>query len=138
MRVVLDTNVVVSAAFFGGPPRDIVDAWISGHLQVVLSPTIFDEYLRVCERLAARYPGTDFQPLLTAVLAHGVLVADSQDESPISEDPDDDKFMRCALVAGAIVVSGDRHLLDVDGWQGVQVMKPADLLDQLPTQPGAT
>lgn len=138
MRVVLDTNVVVSAAFFGGPPRDVVDAWINGHLQVVLSPTIFDEYLRVCERLAARYPGTDFQPLLTAVLAHGVLVADSQDESPISEDPDDDKFMRCALVADAIVVSGDRHLLDVDGWRGVQVTKPADLLDQLPTQPGAT
>ena len=131
MRVVLDTNVVVSAAFFGGPPRRVVDAWISGRLQVVVSPSIFDEYLRVCDRLGTSYPGTDYQPLLTAFLARGLLVADSNDEGAITADPDDDKFMRCALVAEATVVSGDRHLLDVDGWRGVSVATPAQLLAQL-------
>jgi len=132
VRVVLDTNVVVSAAFFGGPPRRVVDAWTSGQLQVVLSPSIFDEYLRVCSRLSATYPDTDYQPLLTAFLAHGKLIGDSIDERAVTADPDDDKFMRCALAADATVVSGDRHLLDVDGWQGVRVTKPAQLLAQLP------
>ena len=132
MRVVLDTNVVVSAAFFGGPPRRVVDAWISGQLQVVVSPSIFDEYLRVCDRLGASYPGTDYQPLLTTLLAHGLLVADSNGGLAITEDPDDDKFMRCALAADAIVVSGDRHLLDADGWHGVSVVTPAQLLARLP------
>jgi uncharacterized protein len=132
VRVVLDTNVVVSAAFFGGPPRAVVDAWISGQLQVVLSPSIFDEYLRVCERMGATYPGTDYQPLLTAFLAHGLLVADSNDSRAITADPDDDKFMRCALAAEAIVVSGDRHLLDADGWRGVNVVTSAQLLARLP------
>jgi putative PIN family toxin of toxin-antitoxin system len=132
VRVVLDTNVVVSAAFFGGPPRRVVDAWISGRLQVVVSPSIFDEYLRVCDRLSASYPGTDYQPLLTAFLAHGLLVADSNDARVITADPDDDKFMRCALATDATVVSGDRHLLDVDGWHGVSVATPAQLLAHLP------
>ena len=131
MRVVLDTNVVVSAAFFGGPPLRVVDAWISGQLQVVLSPSIFDEYLRVCDRLSASYPGTDYQPLLTAFLASGLLVADPIEEGAITADPDDDKFMRCAQLAESTVVSGDRHLLDVDGWQGVRVVTPATLLAQL-------
>ena len=81
MKVVLDTNVVVSAAFFGGPPLRVVDAWISGTIQVVVSPSIFDEYLRVCDRLGASYPGTDHQPPLTAFLARGLLVADSKGPS---------------------------------------------------------
>lgn len=131
MKVVLDTNVVVSAAFFGGPPRRVVDAWIDGQLQLVISPLIFDEYLRVCQRLSASYPGTDYQSLLTAFLAHGLLVADSSAECSITRDTDDDKFIRCALEAEAAVVSGDRHLLDVDGWQGIRVLTPAQLLAQL-------
>lgn len=80
MRVVLDTNIVVSAAFFGGPPRAVIDAWTEGRVQVVVSPAIFDEYLRVCERLRESYPGTDYQPLLTALLAHGILMPDPADD----------------------------------------------------------
>lgn len=99
MRVVLDTNVVVSAAFFGGPPRRVVDAWIEGRLELVVSPSIFDEYPRVCERLRERYPGTDYQPLLTAILAHGALVPDPDADVAITDDPDDG----CALAAGATV-----------------------------------
>jgi hypothetical protein len=84
VRVIFDTNVVVSAAFFGGPPRRVIDAWIDGQLELVISPSIFDEYLRVCHRLSASYPQTDYQPLLTAFLAHGLLVGDSTAERSIT------------------------------------------------------
>ena len=132
MRVVLDTNVVVSAAFFGGTPRAVIDAWIDGRLEVIVSPSIFDEYLRVCTRLSTSYPGTDFSGLLTAFLAHGVLVPDGSGEEAITQDPDDDKFMRCAASAAATVVSGDNHLLNAKGWRGVEVLTPAQLLSALP------
>jgi predicted nucleic acid-binding protein len=56
VRVVLDTNVVVSGAFFGGPPRAVLDAWLDGRLHVVLTPMILDEYLRVCDRFARLVP----------------------------------------------------------------------------------
>ena len=70
MKVVLDTNVVVSAAFFGGPPRTVLDVWADGRLHIIITPSIFDEYLRVCDRLRASYPKADYQAVLTELLAH--------------------------------------------------------------------
>jgi uncharacterized protein len=131
VRVVLDTNVVVSAAFFGGAPRDVLGQWLEGRLHVIVSPSIFDEYLRVCDRLRDSYPEADYQAMLTALLADGTLVPDAEGNEEITKDPEDDKFMRCALGADAVVVSGDRHLLDVDGWRGVRVMTPRGLLVSL-------
>ena len=131
MRVVLDTNVVVSGAFFGGLPRAVLDAWLDGRLLVVTTPKILDEYLRVCDRLRASYPHTDYQPLLAQLAAQGTLVPDSEGSLEITADPDDDKFMRCASQAGALVVSGDRHLLEADGWNGVRVLTPTALMARL-------
>jgi putative PIN family toxin of toxin-antitoxin system len=131
VRVVLDTNVVVSAAFFGGRPRRVLDAWAEGRLDIVITPSILDEYLRVCDRLRASYPDADYQPLLFELVAHGTLMADTEEAVAVTADPDDDKFMWCAANSGATVVSGDRHLLDVDGWNGVRVMTPGDFLDAL-------
>ena len=131
MRVVLDTNVVVSGAFFGGPPRAVLDAWADARVEVVISPSIFDEYLRVCDRLRASYPEADYRAVLTSLLAYGTLAPDPEEGEPITADQDDDKFLRCARAAAASVVSGDRHLLAADGWNGVQVMTPVELLTRL-------
>jgi len=71
VRVVLDTNIVVSGAFFGGPPRAVLDAWLDGRLHVVVTPLILEEYLRVCDRLRGSYPDADYQPILTQLAAQG-------------------------------------------------------------------
>ena len=134
MRVVIDTNVVVSGAFFGGSPRAVLDAWLDGRLHVVTTPMILDEYFRVCDRLRASYRDADYRPMLAQLAAQGTLVPDPSSGVGITADPDDDKFMRCAHVAGAVVVSGDRHLLDADGWNGVRVLTPHALLASLPEE----
>ncbi|MDP2957506.1 MAG: PIN domain-containing protein [Longimicrobiales bacterium] len=132
MKAVLDTNVVVSGIFFGGPPRDVLEAWSEGRLELCLSPLIVDEYLRTCDRLGASHLGLVYQPLLATLIGHGTLVADTLVAAPITADPDDDKFMVCAHGAGAVVVSGDRHLLDASGWRGVIVLTPRTFMGQLP------
>jgi putative PIN family toxin of toxin-antitoxin system len=131
VRVVLDTNVLVSGIFFGGLPGRLLDAWADGRLELVLSPAILDEYLRVCERIAESRPALEYESVLTAIAGHGVLVADPTWDEPITVDPADDKFILCARSADAVVVSGDSDLLEVSGWEGVHVLKPRDLLDQL-------
>lgn len=89
--------------------------------------------------MSTAYPHADFRPLLTHLAAEGSLVPDSEASERITADPDDDKFMRCARVAGAVVVSGDRHLIAADGWNGVRVQTPNALLTSLADQdPGAT
>ena len=131
MRVVLDTNVLVSGIFFAGVPGQVLEAWADDKYELVLSPSIFDEYLQTCERLAASRPGLEYDAVLATIVGHGTLVADTDWDEPITADPDDDKFMLCARSAGALLVSGDSDLLDVSGWQGVEVLKPRAFLDQL-------
>ena len=131
MKAVLDTNVLVSGIFFGGQPRAVLDAWAAGRFELVLSPSIFDEYVRTCDRLGASHEGLKYEAILATIIGHGPLVADTMASGPITADPDDDKFMSCALTKGAIVVSGDRHLLDMSGWEGVRVMGPHDFLAYL-------
>jgi len=129
VRAVLDTNVVVSGIFFGGLPRSLLDAWDRGRFELVLTPEIFGEYTRTCERLAKMRPGLEYEAVLATIVGHGVLTPDEAWDESITADPDDDKFMACALGAGAVVVSGDRHLLEVDGWKGVRVYTPRAFLD---------
>ncbi len=131
MRAVLDTNVVVSGIFFGGVPRTLLEAWADRRFDWFLSPSIFDEYLRTCDRLGATHPTLEYHGLLTSVVGHGTLVPDVKAQESITADPDDDKFMSCAHRAGAVVVSGDKHLLDASGWRGVTVFQPRAFLTQL-------
>ncbi len=131
MKAVLDTNVVVSGIFFGGVPGAVLEAWWEDRFELCLSPLIADEYLRTCDRLAADRQSLAHQEVLADLLAHGSLLADVATEGPITVDPDDDKFMRCALAAGAVVVSGDRDLLEASGWNGVEVLTPRDFLARL-------
>ena len=134
MKAVLDTNVVVSGIFFGGVPRQVLEAWADGRLELILSPSIFDEYLRTCNRLSIAHPALDFQELLTAIVGHGTLMPDTNPPETITADPDDDKFMTCAQRSGAVVVSGDKHLLDASGWGGVVVLTPRAFVDQLASE----
>lgn len=131
MRVLLDTNVLVSGIFFGGRPRDILNAWAEDRFELVLSPEIYDEYLRVCERLGEKRPSLTYQAILARLVGSATLLPDPEGEAPITSDPDDDKFMRCALHAEAVVVSGDSDLLQASGWEGVEVLTPTAFLASL-------
>jgi putative PIN family toxin of toxin-antitoxin system len=131
VRVVLDTNVLVSGIFFGGPPGTVLESWSTGRYELIVSPSILDEYLRTCERLTSTYPDLEYESILATIAGHGTLVPDATASDPVTADPDDDKFLLCARDHDAIVVSGDRHVLDSSGWSGVQVLTPRDFLTKL-------
>lgn len=134
MRVILDTNVVISGVFFGGLPARILEAWRDGLIRPVLSAEIFEEYQRVGEVLANRYPGVDLSPFLALLTEHSELVEAQALAEPISADPDDDKFLACALAAGVpVVVSGDRDLIELSGWGGIRVLRPRQFVEELLT-----
>ena len=130
MRVILDTNVVVSGIFFHGPPYQILDIWRKGEINLIVSEDIFDEYLRVGELLALQFPPVDPLPVLTMLKANSEIVVAERLPAPVSDDPDDDKFLACALVAKCkLIVSGDKHLLKVSGFEGIKVLKPREFLN---------
>jgi putative PIN family toxin of toxin-antitoxin system len=130
VKVVLDTNVFISGIFFSGPPFHILEAWRNGKIQLVVSPGILDEYRRVGEILAWENPGVDLEPMLEYVIENAVVFSASPLPEKVCEDPDDDKFLACALASESnLVVSGDKHLLKVSGYKSIEVLKPRDFLD---------
>jgi len=56
VRVVLDTNVLISGIFFSGPPAQILKGWRQGRLQLLTSPEILAEYARVAAELRSEFP----------------------------------------------------------------------------------
>jgi putative PIN family toxin of toxin-antitoxin system len=126
VRVVLDTNVLISGVFFGGPPGSVLELWREGAIQIVLSPEIFDEYSRVGARLGETYAGMDVGPFLQLLAAKSDMVRVPPLQEGITDDPDDDKFFACARAAGVeLIISGDSHLKNASGWQNIQVVTPA-------------
>lgn len=125
MRIVVDTNVFVSGVFFSGPPYRILAAWRDGKMNLVVSPAILAEYERVGSRLATQFPGVTLEPFLTLLRRHGEIVQASPLPQAVCDDPDDDKFLACALAARCkLIVSGDKHLLRMSGYKGIAVLRP--------------
>jgi len=131
MRIILDTNVFISGIFFSGPPSQILKAWGSHSFQIILSQDILDEYQRVAEDLSSKYPAVDILPIIELVTIHAQFVDTQRVEIYVCEDPDDDKFIECA-VAGKCetIISGDKHLLKLSGYQGVIIMNPRNFVEK--------
>lgn len=131
MRIVLDTNVLISGLFFGGPPFKILEAWRDGQFELVVSPEILEEYYRVGDNLRSRYPEVDIKPVLEFVTINAEIVSPPDLDEPICVDPDDDKFFTCAIAGHcSVIISGDKHLLDKSGFNGISVQKPRDFVDK--------
>ena len=131
MRIVLDTNVFISGIYFGGPPYEILNAWRQGRIQLLVSPDILSEYYRVGADLAHQFPQVDIEPFLELLVSQAIFLEPPPLPRPVSVDQDDDKFLACALAAECRhIVSGDRHLLQVDGYYGIVVMRPRRFVDE--------
>ncbi len=131
MRIVLDTNVLMSGIFFSGPPYRILQAWRDRKPELAVCLEILAEYRQVADRLRQRYRSIDISTLIDLVAVHSHVVQTAPLPKPVCDDPKDDMFLACALAAGTrIVVSGDRHLLAVSGWAGIQVLRPKAFVDR--------
>ena len=131
MRIVLDTNVFISGVFFSGPPYEILKAWIDKRIQILITSEILHEYKRVGEELSHQYPEIKITPILKSFSKNAITISAPRLPHPVCVDPDDDKFLECAVAGHAeLVFSGDRHLLDINGFQGIKIIKPRTFADE--------
>lgn len=129
MKVVLDTNVFISAVFFGGVPGKILRAWRDGKIQITLSSAIVEEYIDVLHRLEKRYPPIEAEPVIGLLLTGTEIIAVPPLDKQVSTDPDDDKFIACGMASKAeFLISGDRHLLAVDDFKSLKIVSPSDFI----------
>jgi len=130
VRIVLDTNVFVSGVFFTGPPYQILEAWRDGKVRLAVSPEIVEEYQRVGKALTNQFPGVDLEPIIQLIAVKADLVQASALPERVCDDPEDEKFLTCALASKSeVIISGDRHLLKISEYCGVRVVRPREFLE---------
>lgn len=135
--VVLDTNVYVSGTILSrDTPFEVLEAWRQQRTILATSESIIAEIERVLRypRIRGRYAitETDIARLVRSLRADALLTPGSRSIPPACSDPDDDKFIVCALEAGAdCIVSGDPDLLTLETYAGIAILKPHELLARL-------
>ena len=131
MQVIVDTNVLISAVFFGGKPGRILEAWQQKKIEFVISTEILAEYVDVLHRLSAKYPMVDVSQIITLIASFSLIVEARDLGEQVCEDPDDDKFMAAAIASSSnVIITGDAHLLDVSGYSGIEMIEPATFIEK--------
>ena len=122
MRVVLDTNVIISATFFGGLPLKILDAAFDEKIVVCANGAIVEEYLDTASEMVSKHK-EHINNDVFAQFIDTIELSEPVSSVKICRDPDDDKFINCAIDAKAIyIVSGDNDLLSIEKYDGIEIL----------------
>ena len=119
------------------PPRQVAQLWFEGRVTLCLSEPIVTEYQRVLREIGAVSEAEERALIEAFASGEGVLyTADPPPVDDVSPDPDDDRFLECALEMEAdFVVSGDSDPLERGSYMGIPVLAPREFLEQVGEAP---
>lgn len=132
MKLVIDTNVAVSGLLWSGPPNVLLQWARRGIVTIIVSEKVIDEFKTVIrhERFADRLETlqTSAQKVIAYFMNLSHVVPDPHTiPAVITEDPSDNIFLGLAIENTArLIVSGDRHLLNIGEFQGIHIVRPSE------------
>jgi putative PIN family toxin of toxin-antitoxin system len=132
IRTVIDPNIFISS-FFGGNPRKVIDQWKDGKITFCLSGSIIDEYIEVLRRMGLQ-DERELEELLS-LFSHGfhsLFTSKTPELKIIKQDPDDDKFIECAVALKAkYIISGDKALTQLGKYMNIKILSPKQFLEEI-------
>lgn len=132
VKVVLDTNILISAILFGGKPRRILNLALRGEIKVCVSEPILEELKGVLRRPKFGFGAEVIQTILTELIGLADFVHPSQKIKIVAEDSDDNRIIECALEARAdYIITGDSHLLNLVRFKDILIVTPDKFLEKL-------
>lgn len=122
MKIVIDTNVLISGVFFGGFPRKILSAVVNGAVWACASVEILDEYRVTVQEMVRRKQGHIDVAILNPLI-YSMEIIEPVSDVKACRDPYDDKFINCAVDAHATyIVSGDKDLLVMGQFGDISIL----------------
>lgn len=132
MRVVLDANVLIAGLLSPrGAPAQLIARWLAGDFELVVSERLLAELRRALRypKLRSRIPPEDADELVARLRELALVAPDVRRAARLSADPGDDYLLALAEAERAVLVSGDRHLLELAG--ELPIRSPRDFLERL-------
>jgi len=129
VTVVADTNVIVSALFWGGNESKIVHLVEEGKIKLLTSVALLDELKKVLmyERFGLNEKEIDDN--VKYILTISKIISPKRRLRVIREDPADNRVLECALAGkAAYIVSGDKHLLQLKKFEKAKILRPKEFL----------
>ncbi|AKX97812.1 putative toxin-antitoxin system toxin component, PIN family protein [Moorella thermoacetica] len=128
-KIVFDTNVLVSAIGWEGPPHRLLEACLHGRLKLYTSTALLEELSKVLARpklkVIAGHP--DLPVILTWLASPEQIVIPEFEPNVITRDPADNKVLACALAAKAdAIISGDEHLIDLRVYNEIKILRASE------------
>lgn len=132
MRVVLDTNVLVSALAFGGVPKIILELGRNKTLDIFGSPFILDELRGVLASKKVRWDGRKIKQSIEDLKSFLRLVDPKTTVDAIQAEEKDNRILECGVEAGAqVIVTGNmRHIRPLGSFQDIEILRPREFLDK--------
>ena len=130
MRIVIDTNVLISGVFFGGFPRKILSLVVNQKITACATAEIIDEYEEIVQEMIDRKQGHIDKSIL-APLIKAMEIIEPVSQIEICRDPDDNKFLEFPKDSRALfIVSGDKDLLVIKEYDNVQIVTAKDFCQE--------
>ena len=131
-KIVLDTNVLVSAFGWKGNPRNIFRRAVLGELELFVSYDQLAELKRTIEYPRLRFTNEQKQIFLRLILEVANMVKPTRTLDIIKDDPDDNIILECAVTGKAdFIVTGDKHLLNLREFAGIRIVTPREFIELL-------
>jgi putative PIN family toxin of toxin-antitoxin system len=136
MRVVLDTNTVISGLFWRGRPFEVLELMRSGQIEVYTSEAILEELLDVLQRSKFSQKlallNSNAQEVVNSFISWVEVIEVGEVAKVVASDPDDDQIIACAKLANAdFIISGDADILNVKDDISIPVVNAGEFLEIL-------
>jgi putative PIN family toxin of toxin-antitoxin system len=130
VRVVLDTNILISGIFWRGNPYKILRMCLQNELSLIISPAILEELQDVLRtEKKFKLKENDILLYMRLLLSHSALVEPVKTIDVIKDDPEDNMILECAAEGKVdYVISGDRHLLSLNEYGGIKILSAREFL----------
>jgi len=131
LRVVLDTNVFVSATIVQGKQFELLKLAKLGKIKLIASPEIIGEFREVISRKKFSFSEEQIFNAVKQILEIAEIIIPQHKLNVVQEDIDDNKILECATESNAdFIVSGDPHLLNLKYYKNIKIVNATEFFDK--------
>lgn len=129
MKVVLDTNIIISGIFWSGASEKVLYAWADDKFKLVISSEIIAEIVKTLMNFKITLSFNDILLWLSILIWKAELVEPEEKLDIVKDDSDDNKFIEAAITGKAdFIISQDKHLLNLKEFRGIKIVKPEEIM----------